>query len=134
MTSAQIFSEARARGIELRATGDRLLFRSAQTVQPKLRAALRANKTELLEILRQQEDAHQKGMPGVDAAKLREVEEGFTCLDTAPFSVVLCIADPDQNGCWLAYRRSDRRQQGRGDSQAEAVLALARAEGDGVAN
>ena len=70
------------------------------------------------------------GSPPVDIEKLREAEEVFTCLDAAPLDVVLCIADPDRPGHWLAYRRTNRKHQGRGDSQAMAVLELARTEDD----
>ncbi len=56
--------------------------------------------------------------------KLRHAEEDFSSLESAPLNVVLCVADPDCPEHWIAYRRSDRTRQGRGDSQAEAVMDL----------
>jgi hypothetical protein len=64
------------------------------------------------------------GSQPVGIEKLKEAEEEFTSLDTAPPNVVLCVPDPDHPGYWLAYRRTNRTQQGRGDSQASAVLEL----------
>ena len=141
MTSAQILSETRRRGIELKAIGDKLLFRPAQDVPPELLSAIRTNKTELLYLLGLPEDGGRTGTPGVaheniletppvEIEKLREAEAGFSCLDVVPLTVVLCVVDPEQPEHWLAYRRTNRTQQGRGDSQAAAVLELARAEGD----
>ena len=133
MTSLQILSEVRRRGIELQAVGDRLRFRSMQAVPPELLSAIRTHRTELLEMLRLPEDGGQTGTPSaapVGIERLEAAEEEFVHLDVVPLDVVLCIGDPEQPGCWLAYRRMNRTRQGRGDSQATAVLELARAEGD----
>jgi hypothetical protein len=128
MKSVQILSETRRHGIELKAVGDRLLFRPAQDVPPELLSAIRTHKTGLLELLGLPEDDGGRVVVHVD--KLKEAEAGFSCLDVAPLDVVLCVADPEQPGHWVAYRRTNRHQLGRGDSQATAVLALARAEDD----
>ena len=66
----------------------------------------------------------------VGIENLREAEAKFASLETAPLNVVLCVADPHRPKHWVAYRRTNRHQLGRGDSQATAVLALARAEDD----
>ena len=129
MLTSQILSETRQQGIELRAEGDKLLFRSERRVPPELREAMRANKPELLKLLRLPENRGPTGTQGVGTKKLREAEKGFTCLDLAPPDVILCIAHPDLSGHWLAYRRTNRKQQGCGDSQTMAVLELAGVEG-----
>ena len=59
MTSLQILSEVRRRGIELQAVGDSLRFRSMQAVPPELLSAIRTHRTELLEMLRLPEDGGQ---------------------------------------------------------------------------
>jgi hypothetical protein len=128
VTSVQILSETRRRGIELRAEGDRLLFRSAQTVSPELRTSIRRHKAELLELLRRPVAGIRTQSSGVDNDRLKKAEKEFTCLDIAPPNVILCIVHPEQPEYWLAYRRTNRKQQGLGGSQATAVLDLARVE------
>ena len=54
MTPAALWAELRRRKIELRADGDRLLYRPVDAVTPELRAALRECKAELLALLEQQ--------------------------------------------------------------------------------
>jgi hypothetical protein len=56
--------------------------------------------------------------------KLRAAEAEFANLDMAPMNVVLCIPHPEHLGHWLAYRRSNRTQQGSGPTQSDAVLTL----------
>lgn len=51
MTPAQVLNEARRRGIELRAVGDKLRFRPVKSVTPELLAALREHKPALLALL-----------------------------------------------------------------------------------
>ena len=123
MTSVQILSEVHRRGIELQAAGDKLRLRPSRDVPPDLLSAIRIHRAELLELLGLPEDIDP---PGVAVDKLEKAETDFSCLDTVPLNVVLCVVDPDQPEHWVAYRRPDRNRQGRGDSQAEAVLALAR--------
>jgi len=123
MTSAQILSDIRQNGIELKVEDAKLLFRSARSVSPDLRAAIRTHKTEIMELL-------QKPTSPVDLEKLEELEKGFTCLDEAPLSAILCVVHPEQPEWWVAFRRTRREQQGLGSSQSAAVLNLAQTEGD----
>jgi hypothetical protein len=125
MTSVQILSETRKRGVEFKVAGDRLLFRPAEAVPPELLSAIHSHKAELLELL-----CTPDPVP-VNIERLKEAEADFSSLDIAPADVVLCIEDPEWPERWLAYRRTNRHEQGRGDSQAAAVLDLARYEMDG---
>ena len=122
MVSAQVISEIRRHGVELRVEGDKLLFRSDRDVPSDLQTSIRTHKAELLQMLRQTESSDLT--VGADVSKLLEAEAKFSCLDIAPLNVVLCVPDPDHPGYWLAYRRTNRKAQGRGDSQAAAVLEL----------
>ena len=128
MEAVQVLSEAIGRGIELRAVGSKLLFRSAYDIPPDLLATISVNKTGLLELLRLPEAVGHTATPRADIQKLKAAEEGFTSLTVAPLNVVLCIEDPELSDHWVAYRRTNRGRQGFGDSQATAVLDLARLE------
>ena len=124
LTPSQVLEEARRLGIELKASGDKLLIRCDQTVPEELTAALRGCKAELLDLLRQMDTPHRSE---VNVERLKRAEANSR-MDAAPPDVVLCIPDPDQPDNWLAYRRTNRTLQGCGDTQAVAVLDLAKVE------
>ena len=121
---AQILSEARRRGIELRAVKHRLFFRSPQTVPSELLSAIRTHRAEILEALLHDDSRSISPKGLVDVEKLKAAEAAFTCLDHAPKDVVLCVSHPERDSYWVAYRRTDRTRQGTGDSQADAVMML----------
>ena len=54
MSGVRLLDELRRRGVELRAQGDRLLYRPRNAVPGELRERLRASKNEILEVLHTQ--------------------------------------------------------------------------------
>jgi hypothetical protein len=74
VSAAELLEALRTRGVELRATGDRLCFRPVAAVTPDELAALRAHKPALLALLADLEQLERDG----SAAKLRSIGASLT--------------------------------------------------------